>query len=45
MWDSLKLIALGVAAVAAAIAANYAHDLAFMVNAVTVMLAVLLVAA
>ena len=39
MWDSLKLIALGLAAVLAAIAANYAHDLAYMVNAVTVMLA------
>ena len=39
MWDTFKLIALGVAAVAAAIAANYAHDLAYQVAAVEVMLA------
>ena len=39
MWDSLKLIALGAIAVFAAIAANYARDLAYMVNALTVMLA------
>ncbi|MDO5370256.1 cytochrome-c oxidase, cbb3-type subunit I [Paracoccus sp. (in: a-proteobacteria)] len=39
MWDSLKLIVLGVIAVFAAIAANYARDLAYQVNALTVMLA------
>ena len=39
MWDYLKLVVLGVIAVAAAIAANYARDLAYMVNAVEVMLA------
>jgi cytochrome c oxidase cbb3-type subunit I len=39
MWDYLKLGILGVIAVLAAIAANYAHDLAYMVNAVTVMIA------
>ncbi|GAB1364780.1 cytochrome-c oxidase, cbb3-type subunit I [Rhodobacter sp.] len=38
MWDYVKLIALGVIAVVAAIAANYARDLAFMLNAVEVML-------
>jgi len=39
MWDYIKLIALGAVAVLAAIAANYARDLAYMVNALTVMLA------
>lgn len=39
MWDSFKLIVLGVIAVFAAIAANYARDLAYQVNALTVMLA------
>ena len=39
MWDVIKLIVLGVIAVLAAIGANYAHDLAYMVNALTVMLA------
>ena len=39
MWDSLKLIVLGVIAVFAAIAANYARDLAYQVNALTIMLA------
>jgi cytochrome c oxidase cbb3-type subunit I len=39
MWDYLKLIVLGGIALLAAIAANYAHDLAYMVNALTVMLA------
>jgi cytochrome c oxidase cbb3-type subunit I len=39
MWDYLKLVVLGLIALCAAIAANYAHDLAYMVNAVTVMLA------
>ncbi|MCF8484111.1 MAG: cytochrome-c oxidase, cbb3-type subunit I [Rhodobacteraceae bacterium] len=39
MWDYLKLGILGVIAVLAAIAANYAHDLAYMVNAVMVMIA------
>lgn len=39
MWDVIKLIVLGAIAVFAAIGANYAHDLAYMVNALTVMLA------
>ena len=39
MWDYLKLVVLGLIALGAAIAANYAWDLAYMVNAVTVMLA------
>ena len=39
MWDYLKLIVLGLIAVLAAIAANYAHDLAYQVNALVVMLA------
>ena len=39
MWDSFKLIMLGAITVFAAIGANYAHDLAYMVNALTVMLA------
>ncbi len=39
MWDYIKLIALGVIAVLAAIAANHARDMAFLVNAVEVMLA------
>ncbi|WP_041669697.1 cytochrome-c oxidase, cbb3-type subunit I [Cereibacter sphaeroides] len=38
MWDYVKLVALGVIALCAAIAANYARDLAYMVNAVSVML-------
>ena len=38
MWDYVKLIALGAIAVLAAIAANYARDLAYMVNAIEVML-------
>jgi len=39
MWDYVKLAVLGLIALCAAIAANYAHDLAYMVNALTVMLA------
>jgi cytochrome c oxidase cbb3-type subunit 1 len=39
MLDYFKLIALGAIAVLAAIAANYARDLAYLVNAWTVMLA------
>src|SRR5690606_22725298 len=39
MWDYIKLAVLGAIAVLAAIAANYARDLAYMVNALTVMLA------
>ena len=39
MWDYLKLAGLGLVAVLAAIAANYARDLAYQVNALTVMLA------
>jgi cytochrome c oxidase cbb3-type subunit I len=39
MWDYIKLIALGLVVVLAAIAANYARDLAYLVNALTVMLA------
>jgi len=39
MWDYIKLALLGAVAVLAAIAANYARDLAYMVNALTVMIA------
>ena len=39
MWDYVKLIVLALIAVLAAIAANYAHDLPYMVNALVVMLA------
>jgi cytochrome c oxidase cbb3-type subunit I len=39
MWEYIKLAVLGLIAVLAAIAANYAHDIAYMVNALTVMLA------
>src|SRR5690606_23805890 len=39
MWDYVKLVALGVIALLAAIAANYARDEAYLVNALTVMLA------
>ncbi len=39
MWDYIKLVVLGVIAVCAAIAANYARDIAYMVNAIEVMLA------
>ncbi len=38
MWDYIKLVALGVIAVFAAIAANYARDTAYLVNALTIML-------
>jgi cytochrome c oxidase cbb3-type subunit I len=39
MWDYIKLVVLGVVAVCAAIAANYARDIAYFVNALTVMVA------
>jgi cytochrome c oxidase cbb3-type subunit I len=39
MWDYVKLVVLGLVAVFAAIAANYARDLAYLVNALVVMLA------
>jgi len=39
MWDYVKLVAFGVIAVLAAIAANYARDEAYLVNALTVMIA------
>ncbi|WP_295531705.1 cytochrome-c oxidase, cbb3-type subunit I [uncultured Thioclava sp.] len=39
MWDYIKLIALGLVAVLAAIAAGNARDLAYQVNAVEIMLA------
>ena len=39
MWDYVKLIVLALIAVLAAIGANYAHDLPYMVNALVVMLA------
>jgi cytochrome c oxidase cbb3-type subunit I len=39
MWDYVKLVIYGVTAVLAAIATNYAHDLAYQVNAIVVMLA------
>ena len=38
MWDYVKLVALGVIALLAAIAANYARDAAYLVNALTIML-------
>ena len=39
MWDYVKLIALGVVAVLAAIGANYARDPAYLANTLTIMLA------
>ena len=39
MWNYLKLAGLGMVAICEAIAANYAHDFAYMVNAITVMIA------
>ncbi|MCB5409619.1 cytochrome-c oxidase, cbb3-type subunit I [Pseudogemmobacter faecipullorum] len=39
MWDYLKLIVLGMIAVLAAIAANYARDPAYLANAITIALA------
>jgi len=39
MWDYIKLIVVGVVVVLSAIAASYARDLAYMVNALTIMLA------
>ena len=39
MWDYAKLIVLAAVALLAAIAANYAHDLPYMVNAVEVAIA------
>ena len=39
MWDYVRLAVLGVVAVLAAIAANYAHDLPYQVNALVVMIA------
>jgi len=39
MWDYVKLIALGAVAVLAAIAASYARDLAYQVNAIEIMIA------
>ena len=39
MWDSVKLAVLALVGIFAAIAANYAHDLAYEVNAIEVMLA------
>jgi len=39
MWDYIKLIVVGAVVVLAAIAASYARDLAYMVNALTIMLA------
>ncbi|MFN3844377.1 MAG: cytochrome-c oxidase, cbb3-type subunit I [Paracoccaceae bacterium] len=39
MWDYLKLVVLGLIAVGAAISANYARDVAYLVNSVTIMLA------
>jgi cytochrome c oxidase cbb3-type subunit 1 len=38
MWDYAKLALLGVVAICAAIAANYARDVAYLVNALTIML-------
>ncbi|WP_456390658.1 cytochrome-c oxidase, cbb3-type subunit I [Profundibacter sp.] len=39
MWDYIKLIVVGAVVVLAAIAASYARDLPYMVNALTIMLA------
>jgi len=39
MWDYIKLIVVGVVVVLSAIAASYARDLPYLVNAVTIMLA------
>ena len=39
MWDYIKLIVLALVALVAAIAANYAHDLPYQVNAIEVALA------
>ncbi len=39
MWDYIKLIVVGAVIVLAAIAASHARDLAYMVNALTIMLA------
>ena len=39
MWDYIKVIVLGLVALLAAIAANYARDPAYLANAVTIMLA------
>ena len=39
MWDYVKLIVLAAVAILAAIAANYAHDLPYMVNAIEVAIA------
>ena len=38
MWNYLKLVLLGLVTLFAAIAANYARDLAYMVHAIIVML-------
>ena len=38
MWDYLKLAILGLTALLAAIAANYARDLAYQVHAIIIML-------
>ncbi len=43
MWDYVKLIVLGAVAVLAAIAANYARDLPYMVNSIEVMIAAAIV--
>ena len=39
MWDYVKLTALALVALVAAMAANFAHDLPYMVNAMVVMIA------
>ena len=39
MWDYIKLVALALVALLAAMAANFAHDLPYQVNAIEVMLA------
>ena len=40
MWDYVKLTALALVTLLAAMAANFAHDLAYQVNAIEVMIAV-----
>ena len=39
MWDYVKLVVLGLVAILAAVAANYAHDLPYLVNMIVVMIA------
>lgn len=42
MWDYVKLVVLGLVAILAAVAANYAHDLPYLVNMLVVMIAAMI---